>query len=1074
MRYGRGRPSDGELTMSRVFLLIVLAGVAQCELSHVALAAKTSVALTTTLPATASNADRELAASLSALVEMDLLADESLAVIERQQMDLALQELALNRSRTAEQSLQLGKLLSADLLVMLAVSEPHRETHKPSAVLRIVESKTAAIRGVTLVADLDETTLDDAAEQFARYLSAVLREPQQRTVTVAVAPFESVGRFDRLRPLELGIRDLVTARLLVLCSPVARRQESRTSEGSDNAVQPSNVTHESAVLPRSGRATFQVVQPSNLEHLLRELDLVQSGFADQGRLSRTLPDREAAFLINGEIDERQADGKFTIIVRGELRHAATAKVRSTFEFECPPAELESQLAVRIDALAKHFGVTLARGQGRADPDTEAGSLKQLALRDLHRFRRQCPIDFSPRAFAMPGEPWLRDVLRMARPETPLGLALLRKSIDRLETALFIQTEDAESAYALGFCFSIHQPGIYQPDRADELLRRVASQAPDSQLAAYALTILSELAFDDRSAEFEPLLRPAGRPKAELLAARHAAAERLWFAFERMPVAFRDSRWPRILGLFGRVNQSPEQAAELLAKAIPFAEQSDGDYRRALAGQVSSLAQRLAAVSKQKPALKGQAIDAMRRWADGSEADLADFGRLGLATIHEFNGEFLEAAQQYEASAALLAGAASIEDQHRRQVQWVKAAKNYRLAKDPERGLQLLRSFEPQTTLVSLLVGLHGYEVAACHEALGDPQEALAAYLLAAERCPLIVPNSDLEARVKALGGVPLREDREIDVTYLHGEGQPARLRCLATDGRRLFVGGAGVFAFDADQQMWSPLKSDFGDVLCLKVRDGQLWAGTNANGLWRCDLATGRWTSFGTEQGLPDLRVESLAFRDADVFAGVGTLASGGLVRIDEHGAVDLLNDPQAPSVVPTHLIVTGDALLARTLTTIHKYSWATSKWELHPDEPNRPTPLVSRLFAGSSGVWGSNYGRELLRWEADDAANQVFKPAWYFVPGTKAGYLVNFVAEHGDDVWFGGQPWDNFVSSGLYRINQKTGAFTKFTPADGFAQIREHSISDGLWWRDRLWLATPSGLCRVTLRHDQRPKEVP
>ena len=88
--------------------------------------------------------------------------------------------------------------------------------------LRVVDPKTAAIRGVT-VASLDEETLEETAEQFARYVSALIRAPEKPTVTVAVAPFESKGRFDRLRPLELGIRDLVTARLLELSGCGCRR-----------------------------------------------------------------------------------------------------------------------------------------------------------------------------------------------------------------------------------------------------------------------------------------------------------------------------------------------------------------------------------------------------------------------------------------------------------------------------------------------------------------------------------------------------------------------------------------------------------------------------------------------------------------------------------------------------------------------------------------------------------------------------------------------------------------------------------------------------------------------------------
>lgn len=110
-------------------------------------------------------------------------------------------------------------------------------------------------------------------------------------------------------------------------------------------------------------------------------------------------------------------------------------------------------------------------------------------------------------------------------------------------------------------------------------------------------------------------------------------------------------------------------------------------------------------------------------------------------------------------------------------------------------------------------------------------------------------------------------------------------------------------------------------------------------------------------------------------------------------------------------------------------------------------------------------------RWGADDQTNQLFKPAWYFVPGTKPGYEVNFVAERGDEVWFGGHQWDYFNSSGLYRINLKTGAFHKFGPADGFKTVHAHSLFDGIWLRDRLWLGTSNGLCVVTPRNGSPPK---
>ena len=99
---------------------------------------------------------------------------------------------------------------------------------------------------------------------------------------------------------------------------------------------------------------------------------------------------------------------------------------------------------------------------------------------------------------------------------------------------------------------------------------------------------------------------------------------------------------------------------------------------------------------------------------------------------------------------------------------------------------------------------------------------------------------------------------------------------------------------------------------------------------------------------------------------------------------------------------------------------------------------------------------------EANVLENGFFKPAWFSNYG-KAGYLVNFVAERGDEVWFGGEQWELFNCSGLYRIHLKTGAFHKFGPADGFQTVHAHSIFDGLWLRDRLWLGTSNGLCVVT-----------
>ena len=102
--------------MSRVLLLIVLGCGSLVEWCVPMMAAeRKSIALTTS----SAGSVQKLAETLIVLVEAQVLADDSLAVVERQQIELAMQELALSKTRSADESLQLGKLVTADLLVML-------------------------------------------------------------------------------------------------------------------------------------------------------------------------------------------------------------------------------------------------------------------------------------------------------------------------------------------------------------------------------------------------------------------------------------------------------------------------------------------------------------------------------------------------------------------------------------------------------------------------------------------------------------------------------------------------------------------------------------------------------------------------------------------------------------------------------------------------------------------------------------------------------------------------------------------------------------------------------------------
>jgi hypothetical protein len=136
------------------------------------------------------------------------------------------------------------------------------------------------------------------------------------------------------------------------------------------------------------------------------------------------------------------------------------------------------------------------------------------------------------------------------------------------------------------------------------------------------------------------------------------------------------------------------------------------------------------------------------------------------------------------------------------------------------GLERQRATTPATEQTTL-----DTRIAALREEIGKRK--------AAGACPAIVPNSDIVQRITALGGVPLRKDREVDVRYVHSaDNRPVVGKCLATDGKRLYLGRSrGLFAFHLARETWEPLRAEPGPVTCLQCSGGVLWAGTEARAM---------------------------------------------------------------------------------------------------------------------------------------------------------------------------------------------------------------------------------------------------
>ncbi|TWT92792.1 CsgG/HfaB family protein [Stieleria varia] len=997
----------------------------------------TSLALTTTLSDSETSSRQTLATSFVDLLEMQVGQIDSFQVIQRQQLTLVLQEqlLATAFADTQKDMIKLEKLLSADWIVDAQLLAGQGTPEKTQMLIRVVESKTGVVRGVTM-ALIDAASLEESAEQVTRYLGTLHESPQDANVTVAVGAFESEARFVRLRPLELGVRDMLTNELL----------------------------HHSR---------FHVLQRSDMGDLVREMELIHAGYVDASSLPKTMPRRSAAYFVGGTIDERNSGGLLEIHVSGQVTQAGQSEPLYEFQFQSEPIELAGELSkvalVVAGVLAKEAQLPQQEHVERAPADSatpktdgETQSLLQLVLRDLYRFRIQSPITGGEHSFRIPGID-LREKnadettpkfesrgywASAVKPNSILGSHLLRKSIDRLETILYIDPDNIVAAYCLAFCFRHQIDGVFNPQRATELLREIAHRHPDSEWTPLSLHLLCGVGRDHRFGT-NRLLSP------EL---SRLSTENVIFAFEKMPPKNRDLQWVHILQLLRFPYLQPADAQSLMPvmqMAARRIDETDNDMvQKGLATQCSRIAQMLGTT---------EAEELIRSWIGGEHKWKHHAACRSLATKANKEHDHDAAALWYQRAADPLRESEEYAERYAYENLLIHSATHWRLAGQVERAIRTLDSFSPSVPK-SLNHGYYEIERGHCLLDSGQKRQAVETWVSAAESIPYLINRASLSQAITQAGGVPLREDREVDVRYLTAaDGYPRTCTALTTDGSTIYCAGYEktnhrVFAFHIPTQTWRILKLETDRVTCMQYQDGSLWVGTDQDGLWRCDIAANQWHHWGVGEGLPDSHVESLAVSAGDCYVGVGTLRGGGLIKIDTSGSMQIFEGLHAPSQAPTHIIINDDRILARTPKSISRYDRHKKAWS--PLQISTPkSPLI---FVGTSGLWASTSQRELYPLNQDDIAEDHFKDAWYPSGGLKVGYVVKFVIERQDEIWFGGTPYESFLCSGVYRVDKRTGNFTMFGPRDGFRMDRYYSTDGGVWAADRLWLATHAGLVEL------------
>ncbi len=883
---------------------------------------KTTVALTATVEDSTVDADVELSKSLLALMEAEAIQRSGIAVVERQQIDLVLYELMLSQAQAndAARTLQLGKLATADLIVSVKLNEALADDRRTASV-RITEPLTGVIRGATVV-QMNAVDVEEAAEQIIHYVNAVIRSPKTAGLSVSVGTFESEGKFDHVRPLELIVRDVITEQL--------RRHGG-----------------------------FQVLQRTDMSSLLSELELVASGLADRENLPDTLPARASLYHIHGTVNERiDAENNIHMIVNAKLTQAFTGKVvmsvKKEFVKEDTTKTLRELTSHFIESLELSKSVTSAADAPTFD---EAKELHDLAIRDVRRFNRST-IGFGTYYVGMVKSP-----LPM-RPGvaggSDLGHHLLRKSIDRLETVLFLQPENRSAQFALGYCYSFHVPGVWNPTRSDQLFRQIINAEQESPLAVASFRHLMAIYRHHRGgrrivAEHVPLF-----------------IERVNFILSNAPYGtvstIAEFRWVTDLHLARKDFAGLLETTTLGWKRC---ERNDPLHRshKFDAGAVAAALEQILTHSESPVDVRKKAQQLLDQWAQHPDEHFRKSAFENLPSLL-LTDEQVEANHQAYAARIMA---------RQRPLEYVSpellATASYFL--NSERPLQTVALLNqvnaakvwPENGVVHMSRWARDYyrTLGKAYEASNQPDKARDAYLSSSELKKSARIDPTTEQKIIELGGVPLKSERDISVRHHDFPVAGQHAEQLATDGERLFCGKlgyrgvSGIWVLDLRTKTWSDFKNVPHHVTCLAVREGTLWAGTKENGLWKVNVASRMTTQFTKANGLPADRVVAFAVAGDDTYARVLTsgVSAGGIVHINKHGAVRYLGDAKPRSaetnISATGMMVANQKLLITLKSRVYQWDEQNGSWT---DFFDRIVP--GKLFYDNGTFWNAQSSRKL------------------------------------------------------------------------------------------------------------------
>lgn len=1021
---------------------------------------ETTVAVAVIANDSQDTATQKLAAALPPLLTLALGAEEGLQVVERAELAAIIGELGrgVANEGTENQQPPLGKLDGADLLVGVTLSPAVAESSL-YALVRITEGPTAVVRSIRAV-PVSESGIEDAVAEIAGLVRTTATAEVGTQPTVAVLPFDSIEQFGRLVPLERGLRDMLATEL-------------------------------------QRRSRVQVVQRSSMAQLLTELDLVRSGLTNGGRGLDGGPAREPAFVIRGTIDERINEKESVVLIAGELVDAASNQPVLNIEKSCQRSEIldaVAEIAAEVEEVVLRDGDPDGIDVPPAiDTEAAADQLFKRAYTDVARFTRYSPHDAGYLPYRIPGVPV--SLWGQVSPDTETGRSALLKAIDRLESALFIDPDRTEATFALAYCCSFHIAGAWDPERCEELLDRSLGESKDERLQKLAYRLKADLYFPH-----------GGRLYTHRELTEVVDQERLLIGYQKRlaifqstPESLRSFEWVLLLRMLEHVAEwrhDPELWRPLLRSVAgeldseEFASRPPGiqDSLRRHATSIAYKISRSAAIRpgitahwsaehrQQVPRnllvtlpveLRKEAVGLLHKWSESPHDAfaLAAAEKLHLLkeiSLEEYTRRLTEASPGNPANEANTYEVAKIAMQHAREGR-------------PQKGLQLLLSQEPPKDVSTQGYGYFGRALGHCYEALGQGDEALAAYLYYMETADdLYYHGPSLADRIRELGGVPINPERDIDIRYLDDtEGNPLNYTRAALDGDQLYLANGKrankerrvleslpVCAVTLSNRTIANLGGPRKDACSVTISPGYLWVGTRSEGLWRRDLRSGAWEHWGMEHGLPTNAVLGVRADGERVIANVAKLVgenqppeSQGPVLIETPPGAPakftvLRKFPPLPTTAQTVTIDRNKLVITGFYGRIYTLDLMNGDWSV---EPSSPVSAVA-----SDGAAQARPIKDDNPWSGG---------VW--VKPDNGAPDVRFFTEQNHQLWLAlSNPLQGFAESGLYRIDLFEGSFHRYGPRDGFRYEATHcAIYGAVAANGGIWLTTPNGLAEVRPR---------